>query len=49
MALTLKSEKLIAQALLNTLQKAGLGSVQIKVLSADNEGVKIVRSLPRGI
>jgi hypothetical protein len=49
MALALKSEKLIGQAMLKSLQKAGLGSVQIKALSADNEGVKIVRSLPRGI
>ena len=49
MALALKSEKLIGQAMLKSLQKAGLGSVQIKALSADNEGVKILRSLPRGI
>ena len=49
MALALKSEKSIGQAMRDSLEKAGLESVQIKVLSADNEGVKILRSLPKGI
>jgi len=49
MALALKSEKSIGQAMRDSLKKAGLESVQIKVLSADNEGVKILRSLPKGI
>jgi hypothetical protein len=49
MALALKSEKSIGQAMRDSLEKAGLESVQIKVLSADNQGVKVLRSLPKGI
>jgi hypothetical protein len=49
MALALKSEKSIGQAMRDSLEKEGLESVQIKVLSADNQGVKILRSLPKGI
>jgi homoserine kinase len=49
MALALKSEKSIGQAMRDSLEKAGLDSIQIKVLSADNEGVKVLRTLTKGI
>jgi homoserine kinase len=46
MAITLKSEVAIGQAMTKALHKAGLESVDIKVLQADNSGVQVVRFLP---
>jgi len=46
MAICLKSENAIGQAMTKALHKAGLESVDIKVLQADNSGVQVVRFLP---
>ncbi|NDE85936.1 MAG: hypothetical protein EB056_07960, partial [Verrucomicrobia bacterium] len=46
MAMCLKSENAIGQAMSKALQKAGLESVDVKVLHADNGGVQVVRFLP---
>jgi len=46
MAICLKSENAIGQAMTKALQKAGLESVDVKVLHADNSGVQVVRFLP---
>jgi len=46
MAICLKSENAIGQAMTKALHKAGLESVDIKVLHADNSGVQVVRFLP---
>lgn len=47
MAICLKGEATIGAAMKRSLQKAGLGSAEIRVLSADNNGIQIVRSVPR--
>jgi len=47
MAICLKSENAIGQAMTKALHKAGLESVDVKVLQADNSGVQVVRFLPR--
>jgi len=46
MAICLKSENAIGQAITKALHKAGLESVDVKVLQADNSGVQVVRFLP---
>jgi homoserine kinase len=46
MAICLKSENAIGQAMTKALHKAGLESVDVKVLQADNSGVQVVRFLP---
>jgi len=46
MAVCLKSEAAIGQAMTKALHKAGLDSVDVKVLKADNDGVQVVRFLP---
>lgn len=49
MAICLKGESTIGAAMKRSLQKAGLKSVEIQVLSADNNGIQIVRSIPRTV
>lgn len=44
MAMTLQSEKAIGRAMQKALHRAGHRSVEIRVLSADNRGLRIVRS-----
>jgi len=46
MAICLKSENAIGQAMTKALHKAGLESVDVKVLQADNSGVQVVRFIP---
>jgi homoserine kinase len=46
MAITTKSEKTIGQAMVQALRQAGHHSVDLKILSADNSGLRIVKSLP---
>jgi homoserine kinase len=47
MAICLKSEQAIGQAMVKELHHAGLESVDIKILQADNSGVDVVRYLPQ--
>lgn len=47
LALTLKSEKAVGLALAQALGQAGHQSVQIKILSADNAGLRFLRTLPK--
>jgi homoserine kinase len=47
MAICLKSEQAIGQAMVKELHHAGLESVDIKILQADNSGVEVVRYLPK--
>ena len=49
MAICLEGEATIGAAMKRSLQKAGLGSAEIRVLSADNNGIQIVRSVPRTV
>ena len=49
MAICLKGETTIGAAMKRSLQKAGLKSVEIQFLSADNNGIQIVRSIPRTV
>ena len=49
MAICLKGESTIGAAMKRSLQKAGLKSVEIQVLSADNNGIQILRSIPRTV
>jgi len=49
MAICLKGESSIGAAMKRSLQKAGLKSVEIQVLSADNNGIQILRSIPRTV
>lgn len=46
MAITTKSEETIGQAMVQALRQAGHHSVDLKILSADNSGLRIVKSLP---
>ena len=46
MAITMKSEKTIGQTMIQALRQAGHPSVDLKILSADNSGLQIVKSLP---
>ena len=47
MAICLKSEQAVGQAMVKELHHAGLESVDIKILQADNSGVDVVRYLPQ--
>lgn len=47
MAICLKSEQAVGQAMVKELHHAGLESVDIKILQADNSGVNVVRYLPQ--
>ena len=47
MAICLKSEQAVGQAMVKELHHAGLESVDIKILQADNSGVEVVRYLPQ--
>ena len=47
MAICLKSEQAVGQAMVKELHHAGLESVDIKILQADNSGVEVVRYLPK--
>jgi homoserine kinase len=47
MAICLKSETAIGHAMKKALHRAGLESVDIQILSADNSGVQVVRFLPK--
>jgi len=49
MAICLKGEATIGAAMKRSLHKAGLESVEIRVLSADNNGIQIFRSVPRSV
>jgi homoserine kinase len=49
MAICLKGEATIGAAMKRSLQKAGLESVEIRVLSAENNGIQIVRSVPSSV
>ena len=46
MAITVKSEKTIGQGMVQALRKAGHRLVDLKILRADNSGLRIVKSLP---
>jgi len=46
MAITMKSEKTIGQTMVQALVQAGHPSVDLKILSADNSGLRIVKALP---
>lgn len=47
LAICLKSEQAIGHAMSKALQKAGLESVDVKILQADNSGLQVVRFLPK--
>jgi len=47
MAICLKSEAAIGHAMTKALHRAGLESVDVQILSADNSGVQVVRFLPK--
>jgi 3-oxoacyl-(acyl-carrier-protein) synthase len=47
MAICLKSEAAIGHAMKKALHRAGLESVDVQILSADNSGVQVVRFLPK--
>ncbi len=47
MAICLKSEYAVGQAMIKELHHAGLEAVDIKILQADNSGVEVVRYLPK--
>ncbi|MDA0325519.1 MAG: homoserine kinase, partial [Verrucomicrobia bacterium] len=47
MAMTLQSERVIGRAMRKALNRAGHRSVEIKLLSADNSGLRIVRTIPK--
>jgi hypothetical protein len=47
MAICLKSEQAIGQAMAKELHHAGLEAVDIKILQAENSGVAVVRYLPK--
>lgn len=47
MAVCLKSEQAIGQAMSKALQKGGLETVDLKILQADNTGLQVVRFLPK--
>jgi len=47
MAICLKSEAAIGHAMTKALHKAGLESVEVQILTADNSGVQVVRFLPK--
>jgi hypothetical protein len=47
MAICLKSEHAVGQAMIKELHHAGLEGVDIKILQADNGGVEVVRYLPK--